>query len=83
MDARYHDCKYSDRAKAVWNSLVDTWLEDNKREKEQKKRQKEIYDLKVANAKVARIKKEKEADLERVYWQMHPFTGKCILWEDL
>ena len=87
MDARspktFPDCKYSDRAKAVWNSLVDTWLEDNKREKEQKKRQNEIYDLKVAKAKVARIKREEEVDLQRAYWQMNPFKGKCIIWEDL
>ena len=83
MDARYHDCKYSDRAKAVWNSLVDTWLEDNKRETEQKKRQKEIYDLKVAKAKVARIKREEEVNLARAYWQMNPFKGERILWEDL
>ena len=87
MDARspktFPDCIYSDRAKAVWNSLVDAWLEDNKRETEQKKRQKEIYDLKVAKAKVARIKREEEVNLARAYWQMNPFKGERILWEDL
>jgi len=79
MDTRYHDCIYSEHVRTVRKTRVDKWLE----EKEQKKRQREIYDLKVANAKVARITREKEADLERAYWQMHPFTGKCILWEDL
>jgi len=69
-----HDCKYSERVKTDWKTKIDKWLEDDKREKEQKKREKEIYDLKVAKAEVARIKIRKEADLGRAYWQMHPLT---------
>ena len=74
MDTRYHGCIYSERVKTDWETKVDKWLEHNKRETDQKKRQKEIYDLKVAKAKVARIKREEEADLGRAYWQMHPLT---------
>jgi len=65
---------FNERVKTDWKTKAHEWLEDDKPEKEQKKRQKDIYDLKVANAEVARIKRRKEADSGRAYWQMHPLT---------
>ena len=82
MDTRYHDCKYSERAKTVSKTLEDKWVEQFEREKERKKRQKEA----AAQAEVASKKRREAADLERdverAHWQMHRYEG-IILWTDL
>ena len=78
MDTRYHDCRYSERAKTVSKTLEDKWVEQFEREKERKKRQKEA----AAQAEVARKKRREDADLERAHWQMHRYEG-IILWADL